>query len=67
MGTHNISENGPGAWVALCAQPTHTDTEGQTIQQLTTMFGQVESERIILYIQISVYFHTSINTQLTDK
>jgi hypothetical protein len=27
MGTHNKSENGRGAWVAVCAQRTHTDTE----------------------------------------
>jgi hypothetical protein len=26
-GTHNTSENGRDAWVALCAHPTHTDTE----------------------------------------
>jgi hypothetical protein len=25
MGTHNRSENGRGAWVAVCAHPTHTD------------------------------------------
>jgi hypothetical protein len=27
MGTHNVSENGRGAWVALCDHPTHTDTD----------------------------------------
>jgi hypothetical protein len=26
MEAHNTSENGRGAWVALCAHPTHTDT-----------------------------------------
>jgi hypothetical protein len=24
--TQNRSENGGSAWIALCAQPTHTDT-----------------------------------------
>jgi hypothetical protein len=27
MGTHNGSENGRGARVALCAHPTHIDTD----------------------------------------
>jgi hypothetical protein len=27
MGTHNISENGRGAWVVLYAHPSHTDTD----------------------------------------
>jgi hypothetical protein len=27
MGTHNRPENGRGAWVALCAHPTHADTK----------------------------------------
>jgi hypothetical protein len=27
MGIHNKSENGRGAWVALYAHPTHTDTD----------------------------------------
>jgi hypothetical protein len=27
MGTHNRSENGRGAWVALCVHLTHTDTD----------------------------------------
>jgi hypothetical protein len=27
MGTHNSSENGSGAWVALCAHPTLTNTD----------------------------------------
>jgi hypothetical protein len=26
MGMHNRSENGRGAWVDLCAHPTHADT-----------------------------------------
>jgi hypothetical protein len=25
MGTHSRSENGRGAWVALCTHPIHTD------------------------------------------
>jgi hypothetical protein len=27
MGTHNRSENGCGAWVALCSYPSHTNTD----------------------------------------
>jgi hypothetical protein len=27
MQMHNGSESGHGAWVALCAHPTHTDTQ----------------------------------------
>jgi hypothetical protein len=28
MGTQNRLENGRGAWIALCAHATDTDTEG---------------------------------------
>jgi hypothetical protein len=28
LGTHNRSENGRGAWVALCTHLTYTDTDG---------------------------------------
>jgi hypothetical protein len=30
IGTHKRPENGRGAWVALCAHPTHTDTDSDT-------------------------------------
>jgi len=32
MGTHNRPENGRGAWVALCAHPTHADTERLSVE-----------------------------------
>jgi hypothetical protein len=35
MGMRNRSENGRGAWVALCADPTHTGSEPVFLSALT--------------------------------
>jgi hypothetical protein len=35
---HSTSENGHSAWVTLCAQPTHTDTDSDSPQLYTVFF-----------------------------
>jgi hypothetical protein len=41
MGTHNRSENGRGAWVALCVQPTDTDTSYVRITSLDLILRMI--------------------------
>jgi hypothetical protein len=46
MGTHNRSENGCGAWVALCAHRTHIDADSSLFyKQVETAARKQYGER----------------------
>jgi hypothetical protein len=41
MRRHNRSENGRGAWVALCLHPTHIDTVTVTAMQMNYLANTI--------------------------
>jgi hypothetical protein len=52
MGTYNGTENGRGAWVALCTYPNHTDTDmlGNVSGKFTTKFSPTLSSGTTFHI-----------------
>jgi hypothetical protein len=45
MGTHNRLENGCGAWVALCAHLTHTNTGHLAVPWLRSLVAGLSPRR----------------------
>jgi hypothetical protein len=52
IGTHDSSENGRSAWVALCAHPTHTDTELHIVNSHTL---HNPASKIFFYSWLSMF------------
>jgi hypothetical protein len=54
MGTHSGSENGRSAWVALCANPTRTDTDTDMDINTTDMKNSKQRIRKMLAYTLPV-------------
>jgi hypothetical protein len=66
MGKHNTSENGRSAWVAVCAYPTHIDTDTTVSEEHTVYTFSPEDGDSMCFRNVGIYLDLyCIKTQNT--